>query len=89
MASIVKYKLEITDSQFVSMPRGAKLLKVGFQKDDLFVWAMVKNLDTKLRYFGIYGTGHPIEFYEIEIYLDTVFQNNGLVWHVFDRGEEL
>lgn len=88
MKRIYKYEIPLIAISYVVMPQSAKLLKIGFQEEALFVWALV---DVELplcdRHFRIIGTGWD---YHIKIgeYIDTVFQSNGLVWHIFDAGEK-
>ena len=38
---IFKYELKVSDIQFVSMPKGAKLLKVQTQRATPCIWALV------------------------------------------------
>lgn len=83
MRAILKYKLDITDLQFVGMPSGAKPLTAQFQGDDLVVWALVNTeLGLEPRKFLIFGTFNPVS--EEGAYLATVQDpSRPLVWHVF------
>lgn len=81
--TIWKYPLEITDEQFVDVPRGAAPLTVDFQGDQLCMWAYVDPGNEKSRMrVHIYGTGNPIPPGRAETYVGTA-SNDGLVWHVF------
>lgn len=86
--SIWKYHLVVSDLQLIEMPLGAKILHVGLQSDQITVWVEVP-LGKELvnRAFGIYGTGFVLGLDGCE-HVGTVQMPNGLVWHVFDRGEQ-
>ena len=89
MKRIYKYKLNYDQSQKVILPPDAKILAVGAQGDDIFIWAMVDPMDipTSTRCIEIYGTGHDIPDTDLYVrnYLGTVHMRNGLVWHVFEK----
>lgn len=88
MMTIYKYELEIIDHQEIEMPAYAQILKVAFD-GALTVWCLVNTGKAKsLRHFRIFGTGQPCNGKHDE-YIDTVFDSRGLVWHVFDAGQEL
>jgi hypothetical protein len=90
---IWKFELEVTDKQFISMPKEAELLTVQTQNQPLYekpcLWALINPInDWEERCFEIFGTGHPIH-YDMGIerkYIGT-FQVNcsNLVFHVFER----
>ena len=82
---IFKYPLEITDTQIVSMPEGAKLLSVAYIDAQLYLWALVDTDRPKVRRsIEIYGTGHPCHSWAT-VFVGTVIDPiHGLVWHVFD-----
>lgn len=63
MKTIWKYTLEITDIQHVDLPEGAEVLHVDNQNESLCMWALVdpKAKPGPMRYFEIFGTGHPIK----------------------------
>lgn len=83
--TVYKYPLPMIDEVHVDMPRGARVLKVGVQNGEPFVWALV---DTEapmspLR-FSIRGTGHDCSAVLSMKYLDTIMlANDMLVFHVF------
>ena len=90
MKKIFKYSLDVTDSQFVDLPEGAKILTVQFQGCWLCLWAEVDpTARMEPRGIVIYGTGHPMSEYTEsvrkpkEIYIGTV-QKDEFVWHVYE-----
>lgn len=89
MIAIHKYTLEIDNVAAANMPRGARILSVGNQRESLCVWALVDTDKPKTgRGFRVVGTGHPIENAERFAFLGTVqFRDGALVFHVFDMGE--
>lgn len=89
--SIWKFPLEITDSQAVEMPQDARILSVQLQNDTVTLWAVVMPKKRRVnRLIRIAGTGHNIDdvVESMFAYLGTVQDGRGLVWHVFDTGEE-
>jgi hypothetical protein len=89
--TIWKFKLEVTDSQQIEMPVGAKILTVQTQDGWPCIWALVDPLAKKeLRHIQTIGTGHTIENGEglNDKYLGTyqVIRDWGvLVFHVFEE----
>jgi len=87
--TIWKFELEITDKQFIRMPKGAELLSVQTQSESPCLWAFVNpNGATEERCFEVFGTGHPIHC-DIGIdrkYIGTFqIRDGALVFHVFER----
>lgn len=85
--TIYKYELEITDSQVVKMPVGAKILSIHIQNGIPCIWALVNpnEKSTTGTIIETYGTGHGIG-YDISlggIFIGT-YQTKGLVFHVFE-----
>jgi hypothetical protein len=81
--SIYKYPLRI--SQF--LPQETKILKFGLQNDSIVFWALVPLTDSKGEKefrFQTFGTGWSIPT-EKYIYVDTVQEPEGLVWHIFQE----
>ena len=71
------------------MPKGAQILTVQMQHGTPQLWALVDpNAQRVLRRILIYGTGHPVDTFNVYI---ATFQimNGSLVFHVFDGGESL
>ena len=86
MTSIWKFPLALKDEQSVRMPSWTEILTVQFQGAQLCLWALVE-VEAPLvsRHFMIFGTGHDVPANEPALtYVGTV-QQNGLVWHVFER----
>ena len=81
------WKYELPDPTcYVSIPNGAVLLKAAVQRGKVCVWALVDPDAVPIgREFITVGTGHsfPDHITEQLTYVDTVFFDNGLVFHVF------
>ena len=78
------HKFKIEPNQVARLRKGAKVLSVGAQGDDLFIWAEV-DLDQKefIDYpVRVFGTGFSMEDHFSGKFLGTVFQGS-LVWHIF------
>jgi len=89
MKTIWKATLLPADSQKIEMPKNAKVLTVQPQKDNACMWFLCDpNAPTETREFAVYGTNHIIDE-RFKKYVGT-FQlyEGGLVFHVFERGEE-
>lgn len=84
-----KYPLPIDDEVSVEMPEGACPLTVQVQGGRPTLWALVDpDAVPTTRRFRIAGTGHPIGA-DVGAHVGT-FQlaDGGLVFHVFDGGED-
>lgn len=83
---ILKYPLELTDHQMVTMPQIFRELTVQLQRDQLCLWIMGDlndGLDLLDYDVYIWGTGHPIPPERCDdIWLGTA-QQGQFVWHVF------
>lgn len=87
---IYKYPLQefSIGGQFVSMPQGARLLTAQLQDDVLVIWAVVVQENIQVhRKIVLVGTGW-VTIGAHGNYLGTVQYRSGLVFHVFDHGEE-
>lgn len=83
--AIWKYPIHITDTQAVSLPRGARIIACQAQGTVLFLWAIVDTTaGTEKRTIRIHGTGHPIDPECLGVHLGTV-QLDGLVWYCFEE----
>jgi hypothetical protein len=89
MKTIWRYTLSVQDINNISIPANGRILYVGSTNDqNPVLWIEV---DTKvveeIRYFRIYGTGHPhLEDDIARKYVGTVIVNRGnLVWHVYEE----
>lgn len=88
MITIWKQPLQITDEQFIEVPKGAELLSVQVQNGEPQIWFKCDAEAPKVYVrILVYGTGNPISPCEGEKYLST-FQVMGgqLVFHVFYKG---
>lgn len=95
MRTIYKYKLENLTGHpsevgivaKVEIPWPADILKVTAIGDDIYVYANVftKNEGFETVEFRIFGTGWDMTWIQNIEYLDTVFMDNGLVWHVYEK----
>ena len=87
MKTIHKYRLQITASQPVLIPKGAHILTIQAQDDIPCLWALVDpDQATEMRILEMYGTGDPIhESGKPREYIGT-FQIKGgeSVFHVFE-----
>jgi len=80
---IYKYKLDPIST--ISLPLCSKVLTAGIQNGEAFLWVKI-NQDIKeqeVRNFISFGTGHKIEI-ETKDFINTLFFENGLVFHVFE-----
>lgn len=85
--TIWKFPLKITGVQAVEMPKGAKILTVQMQHDEMCIWAIVNpDVEKQKRLFRVIGTGHPIESKGIEAleYIGSVQQSDLFVWHLYE-----
>lgn len=87
--SIWKFLVDLNDEVDVKMPRGARLLHVGEQCGEIFLWAMMDpNTEFVVRRIAVRGTGHPCDESLFDApHIGTVFTQSNLVFHLFDRGE--
>jgi hypothetical protein len=79
----------MTDELLLELPRGAQILSVGNQKDQLVLWALidVECSELEIRHFLIVGTGHELRLFGkfLGKFLGTVlFHDAALVFHVFE-----
>lgn len=88
MSEVWKYRLVIDDEQEIEMPKDAELLHVAEQHGRIALWALVipTGQPTAKRVIVIRGTGDP---FWTQPYVGTVLMESGLVWHVFDGGENV
>lgn len=86
--TIYKYPLEISDVSTLTMPSGAKPLKVEMQNGASHLWALVDTDQPDAEYeIRCFGTGQPISLEYCELgafprpeYIGTVFDGM-FVWH--------
>ena len=88
---IYKYKLEPEDRQVLNLPKGAEILSVVEQRDEVVIYAFVEEdniSDTEPLTFIIRGTGHDAGNFKRQNYtfLGTVkLEGGALMFHVFYR----
>jgi hypothetical protein len=84
---ITIFKYKIRHGFYTPMPRNAKPLSVGQQGSDIMCWALVDDeAPFSSRKIAVIGTGHPADCGGE--FIGTVQMDSGLVWHLFDCGEE-
>lgn len=83
MRTIWKYPLQLTEQQTVTMTKGAEILHVGLDADEIpCVWAEVESLnDPEPIYFFVVGTGNRIPL-RARTHQGSFIQKP-FVWHVF------
>lgn len=88
-----KYRLQLAERQFVSMPEGAQILHFDSQPVDqpdghtfaLCLWAVVDpSAANEDRYFRVVGTGNPAEDLDELSHIGTTVLPSGYVWHLFE-----
>jgi len=84
---IFKYKI-VKSKERLQLPKGAQILSVGTQGNDLYFWALVdpKSDDLEDRFFKVFGTGWQVPKLPGGEYkfLGTGFMDDGLVFHLFE-----
>jgi hypothetical protein len=86
---IWKFKVDVLETGgMTEMPKGANVISVGVQGDDITVWAMVDpGAPLVIRDIKVMGTGDPQAVSCCGYaFVGTVFLG-AYVFHVFDRGE--
>lgn len=90
MKTIYKYPIAIDDHVRITMPRGSIILTAQMQAGLPHLWVLSNAHAAHVRFvvrtLRIVGTGHPVPF-DLP-YIATVQDVFGLVWHIFDGGEE-
>jgi hypothetical protein len=84
MKTIYKYKICL-DSCSIQMYKGAKVLTAELKEGAPYIWALVDTEESyEQRRFCVYGTSWPIFEDENPVYITTLQQENGFVWHLFE-----
>lgn len=86
---IWKYNISIeAGRQEIQLPKGAEILSIQNQYGGIAMWVLVeentKKEEDKIRYFEVYGTGHPIPLETGREYIATVLISP-FVWHIFEH----
>ena len=82
---VYKYALDLMGDQPVAMPRGARVLHVDVQGDQVCLWALVDpTAPVESRHFSVVPTGARL-LRSDATYIGTVLLDGGaLVLHVFE-----
>ena len=82
--TVWKFPLPMTNVAEVSMPTGARILYVGIQAGEPFLWAAVDpNAEAERRRVRVAGTGHGLG--DVGAYIGSFMMAGGaLVFHVFE-----
>lgn len=84
MATIYKYPLKNEVLQTIKMPKGAQILHVDLQRDDICLWALVDTTaEMEPRIIECFGTGFHIDNFPRK-HIATV-KDGYFVWHYFER----
>jgi len=87
MKKVYKYRLDVTDEQFIELPKGAEILSVAEQRDDVVLYVLIDTTvtETEPRTIYVHGTGHNV-FGENLRFIGTVKLYEGsLMFHVFEE----
>lgn len=78
MRTIWKFRLQLKDSQFIQMPKGANILCLQTQGREPHIWAEVDDQQTvkETRCFDTFGTGHLMPDNYTGKYIGT-YQSHG------------
>lgn len=93
MKTIYKYELKAVCHQNltepVMMPHDAKILQVGAQGDDMFIWAEIDTESSVIeRHFEIFCTGHEMQVdmgVEREYIGSLMMHGGAVIFHVYHR----
>lgn len=95
MQRIFKYGIELVDRQTLCLPRGAEILSVINQRNNIRMYALVddENADhgdlEDVEIFVV-ETGRPFMYADESVFVGSVSMHNGkFVWHIFRRIYEL
>lgn len=88
---IWKYSLLAAQGQFVSMPKGAEIIRVGQQNSNPFIWVLVDpTANYEDRKIFLFGTGEVIPDIEQKEYrgsfelLDALGEGQPFIGHIFE-----
>lgn len=86
MKTVWKYKLRLTDTQTIEVPKGGEILSAQSQYGDICLWVLLDPDSAKeRREIEIYGTGNPIHDAERKFIGTVQLHGGSLVFHVFER----
>ena len=82
---IWKWTLEVTDTQAITVPVGAKFLDVQMQGGQCCIWALCDpDAEREQRRIAIYGTGNPMPDSHGEYIATFQMAGGALVFHAFE-----
>lgn len=82
------WKYVITQISSIQMPKGAKVLTVREQANEICLWALVDPLiERETRHFYVFGTGHKIPDENLSYLGSAVLDHGAFVFHVFEGVE--
>ncbi len=86
MRRVFKYAVPDKNYFSLNLPKGAKILTVQEQGDELQLWALVEeNAPNEIRSFCFVGTGHCVKDFDNLVYINTVQRSRGgYVYHLFE-----
>ena len=87
---VFKYKMEIQEYMYLSLPKGAQILSVQEQFQRVCIWALVDpDAILEMRCFRLAGTGHEIAEPQERLRFIGTFQMHGgvLVFHLFELSQ--
>ena len=90
MHAIYKYELGVLEKQIISLPRGAKIIRVDSLEGRFWLWAMVDlspDCPLEMRSIEMYKTGMPIDNPTGLVYLGlcTLYVMQELGLYTFER----
>ncbi len=84
MITIWKYALEVQDTQWIELPRGAKALSVAVQDEVPCLWCQVDTEAVQDSVLVItHGTGHPMKKDNMRFIGTYQLDGGSFVGHVF------
>ena len=79
-----KYELEVVDTQWLELPRGANILSVDVQHGTPCLWAQVDTEAVKDSVLIVtHGTGHPMKSNHMEFLGTYQLESGSFIGHVF------
>jgi hypothetical protein len=89
MSKVYKYNFKLSNIIVLTLPKGAEVLSVQEQFDDVAMWAIVNpEAVSEKRYFECYGTGHQMKILElgyVRKHISTFQMSGGnYVFHFFE-----
>ncbi|MGJ8680497.1 DUF7352 domain-containing protein [Paraglaciecola sp.] len=81
----VIWKYTLTPAILIEIPKGAEILSVAEQNNEICLWALVDpNAELEAREFHVFGTGHNITIKGFDFIGTALLENGSLVFHVFE-----